>query len=162
MMDAIAERYGVANLLISTMMAGILLYAFAAALLGGIFSLVPSLAMLGLVAGLYSIYLIHVGAPTLMRVSPERSVGYTAALVACAIVAGLVVGLVSSLFIPRSPLGTVAAIGAKDVKISVPGTSLTIDAGKIDEAEFLRRAAATDTPCARAKPRAQSQTASAW
>jgi hypothetical protein len=109
-------------------------YGATAGMLGGIFSLVPSLAMLGLVAGLYSIYLIHVGAPTLMRVSPERSVGYTAALVACAIVAGLVVGLVSSLFIPRSPLGTVAAIGAKDVKISVPGTSLTIDAGKIEDA----------------------------
>ena len=48
------------------------------------------LAMLGLVAALYSIYLMYQGAPVLMKVPHEKAMGYTAALVACAVVLGLV------------------------------------------------------------------------
>ena len=68
-------------------------YASTAGMLGGVFSILPSLAMLGLLAALYSVYLLYTGIPVLMKAPQEKAVGYTAALVVCGIlvpVAGLV------------------------------------------------------------------------
>lgn len=84
----------------------LLAYGATAGMVGGVFSLLPSLAMLGLVAALYSIYLMYQGAPVLMKVPYEKAMGYTAALVACAVVLGLVVGGASALFMPRAGLGS--------------------------------------------------------
>ncbi|MFW9777128.1 YIP1 family protein, partial [Brucella melitensis] len=53
-------------------------YASTAAMLGGVFSLLPALAILGLVAALYSLYLLYLGLPLLMRSPAARAVPYTA------------------------------------------------------------------------------------
>ncbi|MES2186657.1 MAG: Yip1 family protein [Pseudomonadota bacterium] len=63
-----------------------------AALLGGIFLVLPVLAPLSLLAALYSVYLVFTGLPVLMRNPPQRSVPYTAVVV----LAGAVVGLLAS------------------------------------------------------------------
>lgn len=114
----------------------LLAYGATAGMVGGVFSLLPSLAMLGLVAALYSIYLIYQGVPVLMRVPPEKAVGYTAALMGCAVVLGLVVGGASALFMPRGTAGLGGLAGADDsnVKISVPGTRIEIDTAKVEAA----------------------------
>lgn len=114
----------------------LLVYGATAGMLGGVFSLLPSLAMLGLVAALYSIYLIYQGAPVLMRVPTGKAVGYTAALVGCAVVLGLLVGGVSALLMPRGAtgLGGLAGADGGNVKISVPGTKIEIDTAKVEAA----------------------------
>jgi hypothetical protein len=120
-------------------------YGATAGWLGGIFSAIPSLAMLGALAGLYSIYLIYRGVPVLMQVPQAKSVGYTAALIVCAAAAALVVGMVSSLVVPRpggldglggSGLGGLggASVQGSGARITVPGTDIRIDTAKVEAA----------------------------
>ncbi|MEZ4587061.1 MAG: Yip1 family protein [Gemmatimonadales bacterium] len=66
-------------------------YSFTAAWLAGTFALVPTLAPLGLL-GLYSIYLLNLGARELTGVSDDRALGYTAALVVGGVIAALLPG----------------------------------------------------------------------
>lgn len=112
-------------------------YASTAGMLGGVFSILPSLAMLGLLAALYSVYLIYTGIPVLMKAPQEKAVGYTAALVVCGILAGIVVGLATSLVTPgaRGLGGGMAGMGdTGSVTMKVPGTDIKIDTGRLEEA----------------------------
>ena len=112
-------------------------YASTAGMLGGVFSILPSLAMLGLLAALYSVYLIYSGIPVLMKAPQEKAVGYTAALVVCGILAGIVVGLATSLVTPgaRGLGGGIAGMGdTGSVTMKVPGTDIKIDTGRLEEA----------------------------
>ena len=56
-------------------------YAATPGWIGGVFRLVPGLAVLSVLMSLYSIYLIYTGAQAVMAVPEDRVVGYTAALV---------------------------------------------------------------------------------
>ena len=88
------------------------------------------------IAALYSIYLIYTGIPVLMKAPEEKAVGYTAVLIVCGIVASLVVGAVSALFTGGGPgmmMGG-AASSSDQVSIKVPGTEITLDTAKIEEA----------------------------
>ena len=112
-------------------------YASTAGMLGGVFSILPSLAMLGLLAALYSVYLIYSGIPVLMKAPQEKAVVYTAALVVCGILAGIVVGLATSLVTPGARgLGAgMAGMGdTGSVTMKVPGTDIKIDTGRLEEA----------------------------
>lgn len=112
-------------------------YASTAGMLGGVFSILPSLAMLGLLAALYSVYLLYSGIPVLMKAPQEKAVGYTAALVVCGILAGIVVGLATSLVTPGARgLGAgMAGMGdTGSVALKVPGTDIKIDTGRLEEA----------------------------
>lgn len=82
----------------------LLAFASTAAFVGGVFALLPMLAVLSLVASLYSVYLLYTGAPVLMKVPGDKAVAYTAVLVVCGIVGGLVLGAVAGIGHP----GTVA------------------------------------------------------
>lgn len=84
-------------------------YASTAALLGGVFSLLPALAMLGVLAALYSVYLLYTGLPVLMRSPQARALPYTAVVVVAAIVLGVVLGALTALLTP-SRLGAVPAL----------------------------------------------------
>jgi hypothetical protein len=63
--------------------------------------LVPVLSWLGIV-GLYSLYLLYLGLPVLMKVPEEKALGYTAVVIIAAIVLFLVVGLVAGSFMTGS------------------------------------------------------------
>jgi hypothetical protein len=69
-------------------------YAYTPACLGGIFQLIPSLAFIGTLASLYSLYLIYVGLPPLMQTPPERNTGYFVVSLLCAIVVSIVLSAV--------------------------------------------------------------------
>lgn len=106
-------------------------YGSTAGFAGGVFQLLPSLSALGLLCGLYSIYLVYLGLPVLMRNPPEKSAGYTAVVVVAGIVAGLVVGTVSS-----AVLGGWSS-GRPDggtVTIQSPGGDVTLDTDKMEAA----------------------------
>ena len=112
-------------------------YGSTAGFLGGIFSLIPMLAILGLIAGLYSIYLIYTGIAVLMRCPPDKAGAYTAVVIVCAIVAAIVIGAVSAMFVPGRGLGSIGAGAAGtvgDVTIKAPdGTNVTINPGGMAE-----------------------------
>jgi hypothetical protein len=71
-------------------------YAGTAGMVGGIFSIIPVLGILGLLASLYSIYLLFIGIPVLMKTPQEKALPYTATLLVCGIVAGVILGAVSA------------------------------------------------------------------
>ena len=108
-------------------------YASTAAMLGGVFSLLPSLSMLGFLAALYSIYLIYTGLPTLMKSLPEKSVVYTVVVVVAAIVVGVVIAAVSSVFIPSGGAMFSGAAGPA-ITMNTPGGKVSIDTAGLEAA----------------------------
>ena len=72
-------------------------YSFTPAMLGSVLALSPILAtLLQLLAGLYGIYVLYLGLPVVMRAPQDKAVGYTASVVICTILLGVVFVAVSS------------------------------------------------------------------
>lgn len=82
-------------------------YSSTAAWIAGVFQVVPALAWLAIL-GLYSLYLLWLGAPRLMRVPQDKAATYTIVTIVAAIVLFFIVNLVASsvtsMFAPRMPL----------------------------------------------------------
>jgi hypothetical protein len=113
-------------------------YGGTAGFVGGIFSLLPSLSVLGLLAALYSVYLIYTGVPTLMKCPAEKALAYTAVVVVCGIVAIVVLGAITALLMPSHSVGLAgmgagAAAGGK-VSIKTPGGEINIDTQAMEKA----------------------------
>ncbi len=120
-------------------------YGATAGLLGGVFQVLPALSILGLLAGLYSIYLFYTGVPVMMKVPQDKALPYTAVLVVCSLVAGLVVGMLSVALTGAGAgrgMHMGASSGKGDVEIRLPGTEIRIDTGKLEEAGRQMEAAA--------------------
>ncbi len=120
-------------------------YGATAGMVGGIFTLLPSLSFLALLASLYSIYLIYTGIPVLMKAPQEKALGYTAVLIICGIVAGVVMGAVSTLVtggmgggmgggFPAMMQGSGGGTESGDVSIKIPGAEITLDTAKMEAA----------------------------
>lgn len=105
-------------------------YGATAGFLGGIFNLFPALAILGLLAALYSIYLIYTGLPVLMKCSPDKAIAYTAVVIVCGIVAGVLIGAVTRIASPSAGFGSAGAGG--DVSIKTPGGDVKLDTAKME------------------------------
>jgi len=73
-------------------------YSSTASWLAGIFALIPGFRWLG-VLGVYSLYLLYLGLPIVMKSPAEKALGYTAVVIVCAIVIFVIVGTVASRFI---------------------------------------------------------------
>ena len=73
-------------------------YSSTAGWLAGIFALIPGLRVLGIL-GLYSLFLLYLGLPVLMRTPPEKALGYTVVVIIAAIVLFMLVGLVAGTFV---------------------------------------------------------------
>lgn len=108
-------------------------YASTAAMLGGVFSLLPSLSMLGILAALYSIYLIYTGLPVLMKSLPEKSVVYTVVVIVAAIVVGVIMAAVSSLFMPRGG-AMFSGAAAPAITLNTPGGTVSLDTAGLEAA----------------------------
>jgi hypothetical protein len=77
----------------------LVVYSYTPAWLAGVFLLIPSLGFLAIL-GLYGLYLLWTGIPPLMKAPQEKSIVYTLAIIVCAIVIGLIVGLVQAAILP--------------------------------------------------------------
>lgn len=112
-------------------------YGSTAGFLGGVFSLLPSLSILGVLAALYSIYLIYSGVPVMMKSPPEKAAGYTAVLMVCGIIAALLVGVGSSLFgVSRHPMLDMGGMGddSESMTIHTPDGSISINTAQMQVA----------------------------
>lgn len=88
-------------------------YSMTASFVAGILGILPSLTVLGSLVGLvWAIYLLYTGLPVLMRSPPEKAGAYTAVVIVCAIVAGIVLAAVSALFVNPMGMGASAVSGA--------------------------------------------------
>ena len=73
-------------------------YSSTAAWLAGIFILIPALGFLQIL-GLYSLYLLYLGLPRLMKTPEDKALVYTAIVIVAAFVIFAVIGAVGSFFI---------------------------------------------------------------
>ena len=93
--DALAPTFGGQK---NPMMAlKLVAYGSTAGMVGGIFSIIPALAVLGVIASLYSVYLLFLGIPVMMKAPQEKALPYTAVLLVCGLVAGMILGGVSAI-----------------------------------------------------------------
>jgi hypothetical protein len=97
--DALAPSFGGQKNSAQAMKVAV--YAYTPGWLAGVLNIIPMLGILGIIAALYGIYLLYLGLPRLMKNPEEKSIGYTAVVVICAIVVSIVlaaiVGTVSAL-----------------------------------------------------------------
>lgn len=75
-------------------------YSSTAAWLAGAFRVVPALEVLVLL-GLYSLYVLYLGVPVLLRVPERNVVGYTATVILAAFVIFFVISVISSWLVPQ-------------------------------------------------------------
>ena len=122
-------------------------YSFTAVWIAGVLSLVPALGALGGLIGLgWSIYLLYTGLPVLMRTPADKAGAYTAVTIVCAIIAAIVIGAVSSLFVRGSMgglgMGAMSGAGAGDITIKgADGSNVTINGqGMTDMAKRMEEA----------------------
>jgi uncharacterized membrane protein len=85
-------------------------YSYTPAWVAAVLNLIPALAVLGLIAALYGLYLLYLGLPVLMRNPAEKSLSYTVVIVLCAITVGAIFAALSTCF-----LGTPAMMGTARV-----------------------------------------------
>jgi len=72
-------------------------YSLTASWIAGIFALIPGLRILTLL-GLYSLYLLYLGLPVLMKAPREKALGYTAVVIIAAIILSMVIGAIAGIF----------------------------------------------------------------
>ena len=131
-------------------------YGSTAGFLGGVFSLIPAASVLGLLAALYSIYLIYTGLPVLMKCPEGKALPYTAVLVVCGIVAGVVLAWTSAMFGGgmRGGLGMAGldhptrATTPAEVAIKTPAGEIKIDTNKLEEMSKRMEAASKQADAA--------------
>ncbi|CAN5459681.1 hypothetical protein BH11PSE9_BH11PSE9_20160 [soil metagenome] len=134
--DALAPTFGGSKNPLSALK--LIAYGSTASFVAGVFSLVPSLGVLGLIASLYSVYLIYLGLPVLMRCPPEKAGAYTAVVIVCGIVAVVILGAVASVFTPTGVRHLGSAIPSAvpgdttAVTIKTPDGELKIDTAKLE------------------------------
>ncbi|MGY0618887.1 Yip1 family protein [Lysobacter sp. A378] len=86
-------------------------YAWTAAWIAGIATIIPWLGwLIALAGGIYSIYLLYLGLPHTMKCPPEKAAGYTAVSVVITVVLTLLLGVVVAGFTGMAGL-TGAAVG---------------------------------------------------
>ena len=140
--NALAPRFGGEKNLLNAFK--LIAFGATAAMLGGLFSIMPALALLGVIAALYTVYLIYLGVPVMMKVASEKAVAYTAVLIVCGIVVSILVSLGSALF---SGNGKTQALASSDktaksektaksghIDIRIPGTDIRLDTAQMEAA----------------------------
>ncbi len=153
--NALAPTFGGTKNLVAALK--VVAYSMTAVWVAGILSLLPALALLGGLIGLvWTVYLLYTGLPVLMRTPAEKAGAYTAVAVVCAIVAGIIVGAISSMFISGGMMGARSIAGASpmgDVLIKgADGTAVTLNGGAMtDLAKRMETAQKSGDPAAAGK-----------
>ena len=143
--DALAPTFGGTKNRMAALK--VVAYSMTAVWVAGILGVLPALGALAALVGLvWTVYLLYTGLPVLMRTPADKAGAYTAVVIVCGIVAGLVVGAVSALFLGGAGYGMGGRIGAAgaipDVTIrGADGSNVTINgAGMADMAKRMEEA----------------------
>jgi hypothetical protein len=88
--DALAPTFGGTKNQIQALK--VAAYSYTAAWVGAILNIVPALGIIGALIGLYSLYLLYLGLPVLMKSPQDKAVGYTVVVVVVAIVLWVIIG----------------------------------------------------------------------
>jgi hypothetical protein len=140
-------------------------FSVTAALVGGFAAILPALSwLLGLMGGLYSLYLLYKGLPILMRTPPEKAMGYTVVVVIAAIVCNVILTALAASVLPNPWSSVGAAIGAgsdSELTIKTPAGEISTTQGKLEEMGRRLEAAARKVEQASQQQNPQAVTAAA-
>ena len=134
--DALAPTFGGTKNRLAAVK--VVAYSMTALWVAGILGLMPALAALTALIGLvWAVYLLYTGLPVLMRAPADKAGAYTAVVIVCALVAGVVLGAVTGLFLSRGPMGlgsagTAATMGDVTIK-GADGSAVTINGGAMTD-----------------------------
>jgi len=95
--DALAPTFGAAKNREQALKLAV--YSATPVWVAGVLQILPALGIVVLLGALYSLYLLYLGLPRLMKCPPEKTVSYTGAVIACAVV----MALAGSALIARIP-----------------------------------------------------------
>jgi len=90
-------------------------YSYTAGWLGGVFNILPSLAIIGTLCGIYGLYLLYIGLPILKKTPKENQTGYfvvsLVVLIVVYFVLALIIGLILvSILGVNNPLSSARSI----------------------------------------------------
>jgi len=71
-------------------------YSYTPAWIAGILSIYPPLAIVGLIAGLYGLYLLYIGMPKIKKTPADKQAGYFILSLVTIVVVYIVIGLIMS------------------------------------------------------------------
>jgi hypothetical protein len=93
--DALAPTFnGIPNRIQALKVAA---YSYTASWVAGIFMLIPAVSFLAIL-GVYSLYLLYLGLPILMKAPKEKALAYTAVVILCGIVLFMLIGFAAAAF----------------------------------------------------------------
>ena len=130
--DGLAPSFGGTKSQVGAMK--VMAYGATAVYVAGVLKLLPALGMLGIVAACYSVYLMYLGLQSVMKCPQDKAVGYTAVVVVIFIVASVVVGSISALFIGFGALSSFGSRPGGAFSINTPDGQVTVDSGALDAA----------------------------
>lgn len=107
-------------------------YAPTASWVAGAVMILPQLGFVAFLGGLYSLYLLYVGLPKLMKAPEERALPYFGAVLVVAILAALVIGIASSSIMGVGRMAGMGGAGAMSGKLTVPGQG-EVDLGRLED-----------------------------
>ncbi|MGN6526158.1 MAG: Yip1 family protein [Burkholderiaceae bacterium] len=101
--DALAPSFGG----VKNQVAALKVVAFSSTAywVAGVLQILPSLGIIGVLLGLYSIYLLYLGLPVVMKCPAEKAAGYTAVTFVCMLVIGIVMGAIIAVLAPTGAMG---------------------------------------------------------
>lgn len=112
-------------------------FSMTAALVGGFAAILPALSwLLGLLGGLYSLYLLYKGLPILMKSPPDKALGYTVVVVIAAIVCNVIFTVLTASVLPNPWSSVGAGLGSgsgNEITIKTPAGEVSTTQGKLEE-----------------------------
>ena len=98
-------------------------------MLAGVFNILPALSIVGLLVALYSLYVMYLGLPVLMKNPKEKTIVYMVVLIIASIIAGVVLSMVTRAFTPSMGMGGMGGmgVGGGDAIISTPMGEIKIN-----------------------------------
>jgi len=115
----------------SNLVQGLKLAVFAGTpmMVAGIFNIIPALSIIGLLVAIYSLYVMYLGLPVLMKNPKEKTIGYMVVLIIASIITGVVLSMVTRAFTPSMGMGMYGHMGG-DATISTPMGDIRVDTSK--------------------------------
>lgn len=114
----------------SNLVQGLKLAVFGATpmMLAGVFNVLPALSIIGLLVALYSLYVMYLGLPVLMKNPKEKTIVYMVVLIIASIISGVVLSMVTRAFTPSMGMGGMgmAKDSPAEMTINTPKGNATI------------------------------------
>ena len=169
LISALAPTFGGQNNLVQGLKVAV--FGGTPMMLAGVFNIIPALSIVGLLAALYSLYVMYLGLPQLMKNPKEKTITYMVVVVIASIIAGVVLSMVSRAFTPSmGGMGRYGGgLGGGDATISTPMGDIKVNSqpGGMKDAPAQATittpggsAVITTTPATPATPGAPADTAS--